>query len=657
MGMFDKAFEIAVVFAAVDHLTAPMERMAGQMGMLDKKTQETQKHLNEFKNTAFVGGAITAIGAAGFYALDKLANKAAEVQQQMIQLGAVYNLNIDSSQLKELEDMAGDLSLQTLFSKKQIISVEVELAHAGLTEDAMKSVLPEATYLAEIEKGMGKSESPESSAYNFARMVDDMGIAQSTERMQAFADELARLESVTHLTGTTIGEAFKYAAPQARQEGWSEQDLGMAFGLAARSGMEGSMAGTNLTRMLGNMNSEKFKYMPMGGKTKMKEMGELGFMGDNGRDVFHYFDQEAGQYKLKSFEDITEIMTKARTDFLAKTGGDTEKWAAMTKSLFGEEGGRFAAILDEGNLERLKTQMAQTKSLHEQIQTIRDSFLGQSHILGSNIENLGLAIGKPMMEMLLPAVKAVSDALTTFIGYLGQHPLIAKWIAGVTLFATALALIAGPILLFAGAIGYLRTAQTISVGLRMMGSAFSTMIGPVRALTTLFTTNPILLAITLIIGACYLLYKAWTENWGGMRDYVMGWVNWFEGVYNKIKGWLSSLFDSITRMATQQISIPGGGSFNYNISQHYAGGTDYATGGLALVGENGPEVVNLPRGSQVIPNNRIGGGNVSIASGAIAIYQQPGQSANELAREVMREMGKLARNQSYCRGDAVSPAW
>jgi phage-related tail protein len=37
-----------------------------------------------------------------------------------------------------------------------------------------------------------------------------------------------------------------------------------------------------------------------------------------------------------------------------------------------------------------------------------------------------------------------------------------------------------------------------------------------------------------------------------------------------------------------------------------AHGTDFAPGGLAVVGERGPEIVNLPRGSQVIPNHRIG---------------------------------------------------
>jgi hypothetical protein len=35
----------------------------------------------------------------------------------------------------------------------------------------------------------------------------------------------------------------------------------------------------------------------------------------------------------------------------------------------------------------------------------------------------------------------------------------------------------------------------------------------------------------------------------------------------------------------------------------FANGTNNAPGGLALVGERGPEIVNLPRGSQVLPNH------------------------------------------------------
>jgi phage-related tail protein len=46
----------------------------------------------------------------------------------------------------------------------------------------------------------------------------------------------------------------------------------------------------------------------------------------------------------------------------------------------------------------------------------------------------------------------------------------------------------------------------------------------------------------------------------------------------------------------------------------YASGTNYAPGGMALVGERGPEIVELPRGSKVYPNGTapgIGGATVN----------------------------------------------
>lgn len=55
----------------------------------------------------------------------------------------------------------------------------------------------------------------------------------------------------------------------------------------------------------------------------------------------------------------------------------------------------------------------------------------------------------------------------------------------------------------------------------------------------------------------------------------------------------------------------GGGSGNSGGSggklPQFANGTNYAPGGAALVGERGPELVNLPTGSQVIPNHKLAG--------------------------------------------------
>lgn len=53
----------------------------------------------------------------------------------------------------------------------------------------------------------------------------------------------------------------------------------------------------------------------------------------------------------------------------------------------------------------------------------------------------------------------------------------------------------------------------------------------------------------------------------------------------------------------------GGGGFGQSFwtgIPFFASGTNFAPGGLAVVGEQGPELVNLPRGSQVVPNDEIG---------------------------------------------------
>lgn len=69
-----------------------------------------------------------------------------------------------------------------------------------------------------------------------------------------------------------------------------------------------------------------------------------------------------------------------------------------------------------------------------------------------------------------------------------------------------------------------------------------------------------------------------------------------------VRSLMSAIAESIT---TSLMAKSGGGGFIGTALSlfGFAGGTNYAPGGLAVVGEKGPEIVNLPRGSQVVPNN------------------------------------------------------
>jgi len=85
----------------------------------------------------------------------------------------------------------------------------------------------------------------------------------------------------------------------------------------------------------------------------------------------------------------------------------------------------------------------------------------------------------------------------------------------------------------------------------------------------------------------------------------------------------------------------------------FANGTDFAPGGMALVGEKGPEILRLPRGASVTPNHAIGGQTINLAthidaSGANltegqmrAIVQQ---SQAETVRAVRNNIGDMVRN-------------
>jgi phage-related minor tail protein len=81
----------------------------------------------------------------------------------------------------------------------------------------------------------------------------------------------------------------------------------------------------------------------------------------------------------------------------------------------------------------------------------------------------------------------------------------------------------------------------------------------------------------------------------------------------------------------------------------FASGTDSAPGGFALVGENGPELVNLPRGSSVTPNNKLNQG------GQTVIVNQT-FTANANARELAAIAGQIKNEtvnavyQSFSRG-------
>jgi hypothetical protein len=110
--------------------------------------------------------------------------------------------------------------------------------------------------------------------------------------------------------------------------------------------------------------------------------------------------------------------------------------------------------------------------------------------------------------------------------------------------------------------------------------------------------------------------------------------------------WLGGLFGGFKPIGAQATLAASGG-----ITGLFADGTNYAPGGMAIVGERGPELVNLPQGSQVFNTNRsaqmMGGSNDNAASSAprkLEVHVHGG-SGDEHVRELARQGAQEALYQ------------
>lgn len=122
-----------------------------------------------------------------------------------------------------------------------------------------------------------------------------------------------------------------------------------------------------------------------------------------------------------------------------------------------------------------------------------------------------------------------------------------------------------------------------------------------------------------------------------------------------LDGMLKGFGQTLQRMVAEAVAADifsrlgglGGpvGSF-FGLLNTAATGTNFAPGGPTLVGERGPEIVNLPRGSQVIPAHRSGGRGYNITvnvSGA----QNPGEVRRAAAQGAREALSAINGAQRY----------
>lgn len=125
-----------------------------------------------------------------------------------------------------------------------------------------------------------------------------------------------------------------------------------------------------------------------------------------------------------------------------------------------------------------------------------------------------------------------------------------------------------------------------------------------------------------------------------VEDWVTGWVS---RIKNKIKDVWASVKDAFG-FGEQFNGLAGGRAEEYvrrGRVRQYGRGTDFHPGGPAILGDRGPELAVLPRGTRVYDNaetQRMLGGFQW--GGDINVYQRPGEDGEALAQRIDRLIDK-----------------
>lgn len=154
-----------------------------------------------------------------------------------------------------------------------------------------------------------------------------------------------------------------------------------------------------------------------------------------------------------------------------------------------------------------------------------DSFSRDTELINAIAEGfrqVALAVTE-VMKTLVPVLNWVKDLIK-------QRPEVAKYAIMFVAIAGATNMMLGKFMMFTVEVGkFIQYGlPALRDGLKSIGSAMSSV--GMKAL-------PLIAGIAAIVGAAYLAYRAYEENFGGMRDFVDGLVFGFQVLIDIIRSW------------------------------------------------------------------------------------------------------------------------
>jgi hypothetical protein len=211
---------------------------------------------------------------------------------------------------------------------------------------------------------------------------------------------------------------------------------------------------------------------------------------------------------------------------------------ALEMGLWDGEGAITAAAKAQASYALI---MEQTTLAQGDFARTSDGLANQQRIIAANFKNMKATIG----TALLPMIEKLSSTLNSVFSNPAFQAGLQKLINGLGRFASKVVEVIPQVIDWFGKMGaWFSENQGVIVGiLAAIGVAvaafvYTTVIPAI--VSTIVAMAPVLLVMAAVAAVAYLVYEAWTNNWGGIQDKLKSVWAVIQPIFQTIKTWLQT---------------------------------------------------------------------------------------------------------------------
>ena len=414
---------------AVKNAEGQVRQFSAQLNNLQKEEKETGDEAEKTTKGGLNAFAV-ALGNLASQVITKAVQGLGNLIKSVVDTGKAFDTSMSkvraisgatAEQMDKLSEKAEQMGATTKFTATEAADALGYMAMAGWkTEDMLDG----------IDGVMNLAAASGAELATTSDIVTDSltAFGKSAEDAARLSDIMAAAAANSNTNVEMMGETFKYAAPLAGAMGYSMEDMAVATGLMANSGIKATQAGTSLRAMLTRLSTgsgeagaamEKLGIQLDDGhgnmKSLMQVMDELrGSFGDLKMSQADFTAQmnkldsalESGEMDEDEFNEAQEeLITKA----YGAEGAMKAQYAAMLAGKNGLSG--FLAIVNssEEDFDKLTESIYNSNGAAEEMaRAMNDNLEGSLTLLSSAFDGFKKALYDKVAEPLNGLVKQVT---------------------------------------------------------------------------------------------------------------------------------------------------------------------------------------------------------------------------------------------------------